>query len=789
MSRAPETAPPLHRDPARLGVLAFVCALLIAALAGEEGYQIADSVEYMERALIFVRGDEMVDAGAIRPFGFSSLLVPFFVLSDWFGVPALRPLAWSVTGLQMLLGLALVAACMRIGTRLGGRSTGLVAGVLVGVNPIFLQYAVQPVSGVATGLFVALALDELLERQGFKRSLVGGLWLGAAFLMKYQTILIVASIAVMIAARDRWKHRAPLGGMTLGVGIALLVQIVLDKLTYGVFGLSVWNHFVQNFGQMTVTVLHSASQRAPEPIAEPLLDAATTIYGWVNEAAQGGRAEVNRTVEDLPSIVQRWFYVLFLPRMLVWPAIALGALAVVRSVFRPSWKSTLLLGVIAINALVMSYKSSKEFRLWLPLLGALAPFLALGCTALVAEGRLRFVRVAALVLALAAAVPLARRELAEENTRKFGGYWQAMAYVNRHARETLPERARLARADTPPLVVGSAYNWAVYMRQSPLVHLVKLPWQLNSWNGYTPESRKREQDLDALDELDAFVTHLPILENHPDLFEWVNRHFAVAAAFYDQATYEELGPIFVLERRRGGRDDKRFFELATKGATDGAASRAAYRARWQLDGGARFAAEPDRVDGTREELYLLGFEYDVLPPQGLGWISYHWTSPTGLTRDYRVIDRLTAPDERNAWDNGHRPAYGLAPTTAWSPGTLVREGYLVVASAEPFLPGAPYRPIGDGFRRGDLIPVKLWMKLVEYDAEAYARRELIELARLARVHDWTGAPIPQPPEEGRLSPTGVLFTPDGLSAVGAFMLPVQPRARVPDDGRPIPPDR
>ena len=775
---APSTATAWWRDGGQLAVMALVLGLMVLSFVGEEGYQIADSVEYMERALIFVRGEEMVDSGAIRPFGFSSLLLPFVMLSDWFGVPGLRSLAWAITAFQMLLGLGLVAACMRIGMRLGGRSAGLCAGVLVGVNPVFLQYAVQPVSGIATGLFVALALYELIERQGFRRSLVGGLWLGAAFLMKYQTILIIGSVGLLLIARDRSKHKAPLGGVTLGVTLALAVQIVLDKLTYGVFGLCVWNHFIQNF-QVLVTIMHTLSQHTPEPISEPLLEGATTLYGWINTSVRENPVQVVQTHEDLPRLMERWFYVVFLSRMLVWPVIGLTVLAIGRSLLRANWKSTFLFGVIVINLVAMSYKGSKEFRLWMPLMGAVAPFAALGFSTLVDAGRLQGVRRLAAVLALVAAIPLALRELALENTRKFGGYWQAMAYVNELALETLPERERLAHEATPPLVVGSAYNWAVYMRQSPLVHLVKLPWQLNSWASYSEESRKRQDDFDALDELDVLITHLPILDTQPDLLDWVNRHFAVTAAFYDKRTYEDIGPILVLERRRGGTEDKRFY--AEGGPIE---DPEAYRERWKLRGRATFGNP-----ASGERLELLGYRYDVLPPQGLGWITYHWTSPTGFARDYTILDRLTAPDERNAWDNGHGPAYGTRPTGSWEPGTSLREGYIVVAAAEPFKADGPFRPVGGGFRRGDTLPLTVWMKLVEYDREALEQDELVELARLERLHDFSGRPIVQPTEETRLTPDGERFSPDGLAAIGTLMMPVQPAARVPDDGRPIPEDR
>jgi hypothetical protein len=39
------------------------------------------------------------------------------------------------------------------------------------------------------------------------------------------------------------------------------------------------------------------------------------------------------------------------------------------------------------------------------------------------------------------------------------------------------------------------------------------------------------------------------------------------------------------------------------------------------------------------------------------------------------------------------------------------------------------------------------------------------------------------------TPGGFLFSPDDLVQVGGFLAPVQQRARIADDGRPIPEDR
>src|SRR5882672_4137813 len=112
---APPSACRSLRDPRVLALLGLVLLLQLGAWRATEGYQIADSVEFMERARSFERGQAMIDSHAIRPFGFSSVLVPFFALADWIGLPDQRAVAWSICILQMVLGLGLVVVSVRLG--------------------------------------------------------------------------------------------------------------------------------------------------------------------------------------------------------------------------------------------------------------------------------------------------------------------------------------------------------------------------------------------------------------------------------------------------------------------------------------------------------------------------------------------------------------------------------------------------------------------------------------------------------------------------------------------------
>jgi 4-amino-4-deoxy-L-arabinose transferase-like glycosyltransferase len=766
---------PNWRDPAVLGLLALVAALELLAYFLAEGYPIADAVEYMERARALVSGQRIVDAGAIRPFGFSLLLAPVFLLSDWLGITDPRSNLWAICALQMLLSLALVFVVTRIGARLGGRNCGLVAGFLLGTNPIFLEYCAMPISGIAAALCIALGIESLLERGNARRMWIGSIWLALSVLMIYQCLLVVGTIAFVILLRDRRAAWKPLSILTGALIAAVVLQVLLDKLVYGSFGASLWTYLWQKVGG--------------------LLTSACVWIGWregahffysISFSAQG---DAYLGTDDLTprSIQPPLYYFKNLPDMLVWPVLGLFVLGIARSLRRPRWKTSFLLLVFGLNLAVLTLNSSKDFRLWLPLMSCVAPLCAFGgagaWSPLFAHhgGRNLFWRRVFTLLIAASTLAFSIRPFFSQNRREFAGYWQAMDFVNRLAEEAQASRqalaARTLSQEADPVRVVFDYNWSVYLRQSPLIELVKLPWQVNLWKSRLTTPARRAQVLSEISEADIFVVHQPVLTNAPDLFAWVNTHFQVVAAFYDQRTYEKgLGPILVLGARRFVSGEQRFFEIEERCDAE------------------RFVREQRLTRGPRwqspegdELLELLGWEYCALPPQNYGWITYHWYSPTGIRRPYTMLDRLTARDETNAWQNNHEPGWGMQKMEAWAPGTRVSEGYLVVPSTHPYQHGGPLRPVGGGYRRGDWLPMRLWMGIVEYDAEALARGEATIVRTLEPILSVGKDPLAALADGTFLSPDGTQWSADGLVLVGNLFLPIPDMARLPDDGRPVPP--
>lgn len=768
----------------------FVIAIALQAFAWwrVDGFQLADSVEYMERARTFVRGEQMIDAGAIRPFGFSFLLVPFFAFAEWFGITDERAIVWCVVVLQMFLGCILAWRCMRIGAIVAGRTGAIVAGFLVATNPVLLQYSTQPVSDIAAGVCVAYALELLLVRDTFRRSLVIGLWLGVAFMIAYKTLLVSLVIILVVFVRDRWKHSATWRGIGAGLVFGILVQSTLDYVMYRSFGASVINYVGQNANGLATkffynTFVVTKSLGIPWQWA---WDTALALYRMSDQDI--GAAQLSQTGDASGGSESSLYYLIQMPTMIVWPAIVLFALACVRVALRPNWKTSVIAGTFGVCFVVMSYKGTKDYRLMVSLLPLVAPLLAYGWewTASGFMARFDATRSFTATIGALAVVGCSLQMLTRTNVRHFGGYWAAIEWVNERAQATFEERrARspwLGRDREPePLRVGSAYNWAVFLRQSPLVKVVKLPWQLNLWKKYEKQDdhglREKSDDFAALEELDVLIVHLPILSQNKDLMTWIDAHYEIAGALYDQRTYEDIGPIFVLERRTGSKSARTFFDITRD------ADPAQFARSRQIEHTTDFI---DR-SGT-DRLELLGVEYGNVPPMNFGWVTYHWRAPAGISRDYWVLDRVTSPDEHDVWENNHPLAYGNLPAETWRAGDILSESYLMVPAHQAYKSDGKVRPIGGAYRRGDLIPTRTWMKLRAFEPTSLIPPAVpIVTAELAPARAGEPDPIRAPEHHGVFETAdGIQFSADDFVRVSAFFVPVLRPWRLPDDGRPLP---
>jgi len=759
---------PRVRDAGLRWLLVLTLVLQLWAWSRLEGYQLADSVEYMDRAHAAATGAELQGRQAVRSFAFSLVFLPMFALADWIGLEDLRPLVYVGRWIQMAFGLALVGATVRLGARLGGRATGWAAGALIALNPVFLRYSVSPVAGIAAALFVALGIERTLWSTGRRSALIGGLWLGAAVLCSYKSLLVVFVLLGWTVLRDRWKGRVGWLGLGGGVLVACGVQALLDRLVYGRWGGSLFGWFMNNVFSRIV----DWSWRVHEATSGALSAKARALALWFYERQNAfmGYYLDSSHLERRQRRGGEWYFE-NLTEMLVWPVIVLVALGLLRTIRRPRTRGFACALVVVAFVIVTSTKGDKSFRLWLPILPLIAVLGATGFGLVRGPQRAMPIRRPLAWLLVALSLPLGMRSFVAANPHEHGSYWRAVDWLNRRA---------TTEGGGEPVQLGAAYHWAVFLRAAPGVELRKSPYSLLSWSeppdapGDETADERRRAIRAYLASLDALIVHLPLLASRPGLMDTINDRFGVEAVFYEQDRNAGIGPVYVLTRREPDGGGRRFFTLSAD------AEAPAFRSERGFD---RPVAFGTTHGGRDERLTLLGWEIEPLPGDGLYWLTYHWRSETGLSRDWRIIDRATAPDAHNSFQNNHWPAYGVLPTSTWKPGWIVSESFAFLPSGRPFAIDSGYLPLGGPYRRGDLLPLSLWIGVFVEDDEGAIVERMEPLGA-------PGSPIGGPGRLGsdpyrRWLRHGHLWSKDDLFEVGRFFLPVEDRARVPDDGRPL----
>ncbi|MFT7668427.1 MAG: hypothetical protein ACI8X5_001119 [Planctomycetota bacterium] len=772
-------AVPALRDR-RTQLLLLITALVQAfAWHQSNGYQLADSVEFMDRAYTVANGLTLDSEGIVRGFGFSTLLLPIFTLAEWLDYDNMREFVHVVRGLQMALGLALVHFTSKLGARLGGRQVGFVAGYFVAINPIFLQYSTDPVSGIAAASFLAISLNWLIARRGFWKSLAGGLMLGLSFIMAYQIILIAAPLLGLIMLRDRFKYKRAWLGANLGMALALGAQVALDKVMYDVWGLTIRTYFIENTGGVFFTFIAFIGLEGQAWVK----DAYETYAGAISADAVTGENAERMSLQSV------YFYFFELPKMLVYPVMAMGVLGLVQACRKMNWKSSIMVVLLLINVYIMSLKGSKSFRLWLPLLPLIAPICAWGWGSLIKSGEVDrpvLWRRATAVLVLVSGLVLGVRAMNQLNTRSYGVFWKAMDFVNAEVARERQEAE--ARGEAPKLArVASSYNWAVFCRNSADIEMVKFQAHLDQW--HTLDEEKRNVVIEQLRECDWLMIHSTMFPYATDLTEAINKGYEVVAAFWDKDTSPAIRDVRIMRRLRlapeapkmpPGRHHRRLWAVLENADPE------QYRHDWQLD---HFMPNPalfvgSGIDGREERLQLLGFQHESLPGAGFGWVTYHWYTDTGFDHNYVLVDRIATRQSVWASQHNRQPAHGALPTHGWKPGTIVRESYIFMPGNRPF--EEDFEAMGGSFRRGDFLPSMLWVRGESPPPDINLNRLLPADYRTGELYDIN---LAEPWNDfGLRMPEGQVLSKDALALVARFLLPVNPLYRWPDDGRPGPDD-
>lgn len=688
-STAELATPPADEPPlGRRGLLALVGATLALqafAWGSLEGYPLADAVGYLDRARVFVHsGGLQPSAENLRSVAFPLLFAPLFWIAKVLEVSDERWIMPCARLIQMALATGLVLSCVRLGARLFGRSSGLAAGFLAATSPVLLIHSVSPVADVAAGLCVVRATEALLFGRSAGRLALGGAWAGLGFVISYKTLAVQLLLLVLLVVRDRWRRRGSWLALALGLAVFTALQVVVDAFVYGRPGHSVLNYLADNLIGVFATGI----------IRLGFLESGRAVYRWMTELRDYPLEEIHWELTELANQKDALWYVRHAYRVLV-PAVLVtlpfGCLRLARERRLSGWIPLVVaVGYVAL----LSQKGNKSFRLLLPVLpfvvivaGAGWPDLCALVRRSAGERAVRVVAGAGVVVALLTAVVGYRLSA----PRAFGGYWQAMAWVNEHTRA---ERAAGRRVH-----VASAHYFAMFLRGEAGIAPLRCPAPVWEWRDDPAAPDAAQVNgwiVDTLDRADWLLHSETLLLRRPEYLREVQARFSVAAAFWARGEHsEKVGPVYALERRdpRAGSAERRFAELEPQGTADDAAPLEVF----------------ERVDerGRRRALELLGVTAEPLPGSGLTWLTFRWRTPTGLARDWSFETTLTTSAGR-AFDLGHRPAAGIRPTSTWPAGAVVREGLLArtdgrALEARPIGTAAdpPYRLRIDVVERGD----------------------------------------------------------------------------------------
>lgn len=236
------------RDHALLLIL-IVAAIPRLAYAPVESFHHPDEIfQYLEQAHRLAAG-----YGAVPweyRLGIRSWLLPAALsfpirLSDALGLdaPAYLLLIRSLLG---LLSLSIVASCYRIGHSISALH-GVVAGFVGAVWFELVYFSVHPLSEAVALALVAPAAAMLMNVETAQRRTLGiaGFLLGAAFLIRFQMLPFIGTLAILtcgMRVRRTWAPLAAGGLIALGFGAAIDLAMGMIPFSW------VWHNFAANIG-------------------------------------------------------------------------------------------------------------------------------------------------------------------------------------------------------------------------------------------------------------------------------------------------------------------------------------------------------------------------------------------------------------------------------------------------------------------------------------------------------------------------------------------------------------
>ncbi len=717
--QAPSGAAGAWRDPGFLALVGVAALLGTWSWIRVEGALFADVVEYLERARALVAGEELLDAQKVRAAGITALHAPALWLAGLAGV-AEGPWVLLYAGfVHLLISASLLFATRQLTIAIAGAigvrnerlpAAGNLAAAAALASPTLVQFMAIPMTDVAAGAALALGMERALfdpagaaqeaggGRRAGGRGRAAGAWLGVAVMCAYKAIPLVLMVLVaMVVGRTlssgpRAAARTASGAMT-SLATLVLAQCVLDRVTYGQFGVGLWTYLLINFGPQSGQLLYEIG--------------AVDLGQWLYQ--QGANAigevtldDVSRSTDDFRALAGRTWYLdhfqWFSARWLA-PAVGLGAAAValrsVRGGSRAALVGLMPLGIALAYGALTSFKGSKDMRIWLPVLPAYAAYMGIGLVVLAGSASAAAPRLRAAVVAilLLGGVLQAALLASLTPTAPFGAFERAARWL---------EQAPIS-ADGRAPKVASSYHWAVLFRTPASWELEKLPFQLDAAKvRLDPEAMA--SSLARMRAQDALLIHSSLLHAPwaSEVVEVLAREYHVAAAFWDRTADTGTGAVVVFTRQ------------VPKGVRRRVVREGPSPSPTSTLGSVRLERP---LGPEREVMSLDDLRVSRLPGDGLYWVEVDINQRGEVVRGaYALGLRVSDASGRRGYTSYRRPDWGRGDVRSWPQGTTWTEGFLLAPDQGPLSLQEEFETVRRGTR------AHLWLDMATLDADAQGRR-------------------------------------------------------------------
>jgi hypothetical protein len=217
-----------------------------------EGFEQGDPIEYVNIAykIAFGIGIPWWD---LRPLLLSLIYVPVLQVGQFWPDPTGEAQVKLLRLVAVAFATGMIVLVFLLGRRLAGAAAGLFAAFLVSVNPVLNELGVSTYAEVPSTFFVLLCIWLLaasgppVGAPGWRLSVLAGVVLGVACMIRYQAIAFVPAVVgwalartlASIGTQSVRQVRSPsaagcsLIALCLGLSIATVAQGVIELVAYG----------------------------------------------------------------------------------------------------------------------------------------------------------------------------------------------------------------------------------------------------------------------------------------------------------------------------------------------------------------------------------------------------------------------------------------------------------------------------------------------------------------------------------------------------------------------------